>query len=181
MRYVIVNALNGKALKFHDKLTTEVCSKFNLKRTKLPGHITLKAPFESENIDELINMLESLVKTNNKAPISVHGYDHFRNDVVFMKTIFSKEANGVYNEFYKLLKTLSWLQWKKNEDSQRIFHTTIVSKKIKNKFNEIWEYINEFQCNFHIYFDNISIYIWEENTWRLYKKFLLKDNNKTIY
>lgn len=170
-----MNELNGEALKFHDRLTTEVCSKFNLRRTKLPGHITLKAPFESENVDELIDVLEAFVSITKKAAVYIHGYGSFRNDVVFMKTIFSDEANRVYNEFYKLLKTLIWLQWKKNENCQKIFHTTIVSKKIKNKFNEIWDYVNEIQCNFDIYFDNISIYAWKENTWILYKKFLLKN------
>lgn len=170
-----MNELNGEALKFHDRLTTEVCSKFNLRRTKLPGHITLKAPFESENVDELIDVLEAFVSITKKAAVYIHGYGSFRNDVVFMKTIFSDEANRVYNEFYKLLKTLIWLQWKKNENRQKIFHTTIVSKKIKNKFNEIWDYVNEIQCDFDIYFDNISIYTWKENTWILYKKFLLKN------
>ena len=57
MRYVIVSALSGEALKLHEQITAEVCSKFKVRRTKLPGHITLKAPFDTDNIDEIISLL----------------------------------------------------------------------------------------------------------------------------
>ncbi|WP_010233695.1 2'-5' RNA ligase family protein [Clostridium arbusti] len=175
MRYVIVTTLNGESLKFHDEITTEVCNKFKVRRTKLPGHITLKAPFHSENVDKLMDLLGSFARNNKKTPVYIDGYGSFRNDVVFMKTTFSEEAKKVYTDLENLLKTQSWLPWSRNESGERVFHTTIVSKRIKDKFEEIWNYVNKNQCNFNIYFDNISVYVWEENTWILYKKFLLRD------
>lgn len=171
MRYVIVSALSGEALKLYDQITTEVCSKFKVKRTKLPGHITLKAPFDTDNIAEIIGLLQNFANHQAKAPIYLNGYGSFRRDVIFIKTSFSKEAKEVYDELENLLKTLNWLEWKQNELGERVFHVTIVSKKIKEKFNEIWEYVNQIQYNFSIYFDNISIYVWKDNMWVLEKKF----------
>lgn len=173
MRYVIVSALSGEALKFHEQITTEVCSKFNVRRTKLPGHITLKAPFDTDNIDEIISLIEGFTNNKAKAPIYLNGYGSFREDVIFIKTSFSKEAKEVYDELENLLKTSNEVEWKQNELGERVFHVTIVSKKIKEKFNEIWEYVNQTQYNFNIYFDNISIYVWKDNTWVLKEKLVL--------
>lgn len=175
MRYVIVSTLSGEALKFHNEITEDVCHRFNVRKTKLPGHITLKAPFDSDNIDELTVLLENFSRDNKKVPIYLDGYGSFRKDVVFIKTIFSKEAKKVYNELEALLKTLKWLEWKKNESGERVFHVTIASKRIGDKFQDIWQHVNKTPCKFHVYFDNISIYKWEGNTWVLYKKFVLKD------
>lgn len=173
MRYVIVYTLKEEALKFHEEITKSVCNKFVVKRSKLPGHVTLKAPFETNDIDELINLISSFIVKIKKASIEINGYGSFRKDVIFMNTNFSLEAKQNYDKLIELLMSINWLEWKENEGKEKIFHITIVSKRIKDKFDDIWNYVNGFDCDFHSYFDNVSIYVWENNTWVLYKEFLL--------
>lgn len=174
MRYVIVYTLKEEALKFHEEITTKVCNKFGVKRAKLPGHVTLKAPFEINDIQPLVNLIETFTSKIKKAPIAIKGYGSFRKDVIFMNTVFSNQAQENYYKLFDLLITLKWLQWREKEGKEKIFHVTIVSKRIKEKFNEIWEYVNCFSCEFNIYFDNISIYVWENNTWVLYREFIIE-------
>lgn len=47
MRYVVVTVADGEAGVFNKKLSAEAFEKFKVKSSKLPAHITLKAPFET--------------------------------------------------------------------------------------------------------------------------------------
>lgn len=174
-RYVLVCNIEGEALKFHEKLTNEVCHKFNKRRQKLPAHFTLKAPFETNKIDAIIELLNNFSEDKVKNPIKIQGFGKFRRDVVYMDVEVSDEAKKVHDELIDELAKVSWIEFKKNEGKDRVFHCTIVSRGIQDKFNEIWEYVNKHDCNFNTYFDNISLYIWKNNTWVLYKKFQFKD------
>lgn len=114
-RYVIVCAIGSSALKFHEKLTSSVCYKFNKRRTKLPAHFTIKAPLDK----------------------------------------------------------IPWMSFKSNEGKNKIIHCTVVSKKIKDNFMDIWNYVCRYPFDFNEYFDNISLYHWKNNTWVLLKKYKL--------
>ncbi len=174
MRYVIVCLLKDEVLDFHEKLVKDVCNKFKVQRQKLPAHFTIKAPFEAENILEIENLTESFCRSNFKAPIDLKGVSHFRDNVVFMDIQPSKEAVEIHDKYIDVLKSLEWLEWKENDGKNKKFHCTIVSRRIRERFNDIWEYVNQFNLNFHTYFDNISILIWKDNRWETYKEYWLQ-------
>lgn len=167
---MLVCDIEGDALKLHEKITSEVCHKFNKKRQKLPAHFTIKAPFETDQIDDMINVLEKFSRDRAKAPIKIQGFGKFRRDVVYMDVKVSDEAKQVYDDLIDEISQISWIDFKKNEGKDRVFHCTILSRRIQDKFNEIWEYINQYKCEFDLYFDNLALYIWKNNTWVIYKK-----------
>lgn len=174
-RYVLVCNIEGEALKFHHKLTNNVCHKFNKKPQKLPAHFTLKAPFETDKIEEMINILNKFVHDKKKTPIKIQSFGRFRQDVIYMNIKVSEAAKKVNDELIDELVKIPWLEFKANEGKDKIFHCTIVSRRLQDKFKEIWDYVNQYQCDFNTYFDNISLYQWKNNTWILYKKFNFKD------
>jgi 2'-5' RNA ligase len=175
MRYVIVCSIKGEALKFHEKLVGEICDKFKVKRQRLPAHFTIKAPFEKENISDLENLTENFCKTKESTEFKLDGFGHFREDVVFMDIKTSNKAVTVHDEYIDVLKTLDWLEWKRNEGKGRIFHCTLVSKIPSGKFKDIWQYLSNFQCSFESEFDNISILRWEKDRWITHKEYKFKD------
>jgi 2'-5' RNA ligase len=174
MRYVIVCLLKDEVLEFHEKLVEEVCNKFKVQRQKLPAHFTIKAPFEAEDILDLERVTEEFCKINFRTSIKLEGFNNFRENVVFMDIHPSKEAVETHDKYIDVLKEFDWLEWKENEGKNKKFHCTIVSRRIREKFNEIWEYVNKFNSNFEAYFDNISILIWKDNKWETYKEYKLQ-------
>lgn len=174
MRYVIVCLLKGEVLEFHEKLVSHVCSTFKVQRQKLPAHFTMKAPFEADNIEELEKITEGFCNTNPKTPIKLEGFDSFRKDVVFIDIKPSKEAVQTHDKYIEVLNKLDWLEWKENEGKGKRFHCTIVSRRIREKYNEIWDYVNKFNPSFDMYFDNISILIWKNSRWETYKEYKLQ-------
>ncbi|WP_333861481.1 2'-5' RNA ligase family protein [Clostridium sp.] len=178
-RYVIVCAIGGDALKFHDRLTTDVCHRFNKKRTKLPAHFTIKAPFETDNIQEITDILNDFSKANCKAPMKIKGYGAFREDVIYMDVKMSPEAKSMHDALIDKLDKITWINFKYNEGKNKVFHCTILSKRIKDRFKEIWNYVNKYFFDFNEYFDNISLYIWKNNTWILVKRYNFDDKHET--
>lgn len=170
MRYVIVCLLKEETLKFHESLVSDVCSKFKVQRQKLPAHFTIKAPFETENIEELEKVTEEFCRSHSKTTIKIKGFNHFRNNVIFMDIFPSKEAVEVHDKYIDELEKIQWLTWKEHEGKNKKFHCTIVSRRISSKFNEIWEYVNRFNPKFDLYFDNISILIWRNGRWETHKE-----------
>lgn len=175
-RYVIVCLIKGDALKFHERLVSEVCAEFNVRPQRLPGHFTIKAPFEIEDINPVENAVEEFVHSNSKQEASVEGFGHFRNSVVFMKINMSKEGIKVHDDFIHRLRTIPNLEWKSNEGGEKVFHCTVVTRIRDYKFKEIWDYVNKYNDNasFKIYFDNITILRWNRDRWVTYREYNLK-------
>lgn len=172
MRYVIVCLIKGEALQYHEKLVEEICFKHKVKRQRLPAHFTIKAPFETEHIADIEELTAKYCENTAKTEISIKDFDHFRDSVVFMDVRPSAQAVKVHDDYIDLLRKVPWLEWKSNEGKGKVFHCTLVTKLFPEKFQPIWEQVSRLNCDFHTYFDNISILRWEKDRWITYKEFI---------
>ena len=152
----------------------ELVKKFNAKSSKLTAHFTIKSPFETDNIVQLENNLDKFSKENYSAPYKIKGYDNFDDRVIFMKVIMSKEGKILHDNLIDSMSSIDYINFDKLDGKNKIFHITISSKKIKNIFNDLLNYVSYIPCDFNCNFDNICIYKWENNTWILHKEYLLK-------
>ena len=172
MRYVIVCVVNGSAGGFNNNLRKEVFEKFNVKSSKLPAHFTIKAPFEyDKNIEELEDLIEDFCSKYDAKPYSIDGYDHFDNRVIYMKVNMSNEGKMMHDDLIDRMEKIDYIEFDRNDGRDKTFHITIVSKKLRSIYNDVWNYVNSYPCQFECLFDNISIYRWQNNTWELYRKF----------
>ncbi|CAH2213455.1 2'-5' RNA ligase family protein [Tepidibacter aestuarii] len=173
MRYVIVSVVKGDAGNFNNNLRKEVFEKFKARSSKLPAHFTIKAPFESDDINDLENILDNFSKSHNSSEYKIKGYDHFDDRVIFMKVLMSDEGKTIHDKLIDDLNKINYLDFSKEDGKDKVFHVTISSKKIRNIFNKLWNYVSLIPCNFDCHFDNICIYKWVDNTWVLHKEYLL--------
>lgn len=174
LRYVVVSVLKKDAGKFNNTLRKDVFDKFGVKSSKLPAHFTIKSPFESDDISQLEKILNIFCNSNNATPYEIHGFDHFDDRVIYMKVFMSNDAKFVHDKLIDELSSINYIKFDSHDGKNKIFHVTISSKKIKNKFNELWDYVNNIPCDFYCSFDNISIYKWVDNNWVLHKEYILK-------
>ncbi len=175
MRYVIVTVVEGEAGMFNEKIRKKVLEKFKARSSKLPAHITVKAPFEyDKDITELESIIERFCNENKKVKYAINGYGVFDKRTIYMKVIDNKELRDLHKSFIESIDKINYINFGNHEGEEAIFHITIASKKIRDTFNEIWNYVNNSHCSFEAEFNNISIFTWEENTWKLYKKYSFK-------
>ncbi|NSB14950.1 2'-5' RNA ligase family protein [Clostridium beijerinckii] len=174
MRYVIVSVVHGEAGDFNNNLRKELFRNFKAKSSKLPAHFTIKAPFEyDDGITDLNNVLDEFVKVEKAEPFTIDGYDHFNDRVIFMKVNMSKEAKEVHDRLIDKMNEIPYVNFDKKDGKNKTFHVTLASKNLKFIYDKVWDYIHRYNCEFKCSFDNITIYKWEEGTWKLYKEFRL--------
>jgi len=175
MRYVIVCVVKGEAGEFNNNLRKELSEKLNAKSSKLPAHFTINAPFEYDGeVTELNKALEDFSENEKAEPFLIDGYDHFGDRVVYMKVNMSTEAKGLHDRLIDIMNTIPYIEFKENEGKDKTFHITLASKRLKPLYYKVWEYVNQYPCEFKCSFDNITIYNWAEGTWKLYRTFRFK-------
>ncbi|AQS10232.1 hypothetical protein CLOBY_23750 [Clostridium saccharobutylicum] len=175
MRYVIVCILKGTAGDFNNNLRKELMQNFKTRSSKLPAHFTIKAPFEyDEEITDLNKILEEFCENEKAESFMINNYGHFDDRVIYMNVNMSKEAKAVHDRLIDKMNTLHYIKFENKDGKDKTFHVTLASKRLKPLFYEVWEYVHKYPCEFYCLFDNITIYKWEENTWKLYKEYKLK-------
>lgn len=174
MRYVIVSVVKENAGDFNNSLKRDIFNKFGVKSSKLPAHFTIKSPFEAENIDELEILLDDFSRFYSSTPYKISGYDRFDNRVIYMKVIMSAYGKNVHDDLIDDLSSLPFINFDSHDGKDKVFHVTVCSKKITNIFDRLWEYISNIHCDFKCNFDNVCIFKWQDNTWKLHRAFELK-------
>lgn len=179
MRYVIVCVIKGEAGRFNNEMRRDIFKKFNAKSSKLPPHFTIKAPFEYEgSINDLEEALYKFCSEEDKTPFIMDKYNHFDNRVIFMDVNMSKEGKEVHDRLIDLLDSFDYIKFNKKDGKNKKFHVTLTSKKVPPIFDKLWSYVNQYTFNFNCYFDNLSIFKWEDSTWKLYREFKIRNNGK---
>lgn len=175
MRYVIVCVVKGKAGEFNNNLRRELFNNFKAKSSKLPAHFTIKAPFEyDKDISDLNEAMKDFCENEKAEPFTIDGYDHFDSRVVYMKVNMSREAKELHDKLIDVMSSVSYVEFDNKDGKDKIFHLTLASKNLRPIYHKVWEYVQQYPCEFQCSFDNVTIYKWEEGTWKVYKEFKFK-------
>lgn len=175
MRYVVVCDVKGEGGKFNNKIRKEVYEKLGAKSSTLPAHFTLKAPFESdEPLTGLKEVLTQFCNHEQAAPFKLKGYEHFDDRVIYMHVEMSKEGKALHDRLIDAMAKVPYLVFDKKDGKDKIFHVTVSSKRIQPIYDKLWEYVQQYPCDFDCLFDNITIYRWETDKWVIEQVFKLK-------
>jgi len=173
-RNIIVTKINGEAAEFHQKLVDSVAEKFGLRKINTHSHITLKDSFYSDNTTDVENIIEKVVsriKNPQENKININGIDNFRNEIFYLNAELNKQSTEVFRDLLFSLKGLKELEWDEFDTLEREFHLTITNKARPDNYKEISEFLLQFQPDFELLFDNISIFRKIENEWIVLKEF----------
>ncbi len=179
MRYVIVSEVRGKARELNHIIRKEVFVRFGARSSTLPAHFTIKAPFEySDSIEDLKTALNDFTKREITRPYQIKGYDHFERRVIYMDVMMSREGKEVHDRLVDVLQSFPYIQFDDKEGKDKIFHVTIASKRLGPIYDQVWEYVHQYPCDFPCAFDNVSLYRWEKNAWGLEEMYELGGKTK---
>ncbi len=180
MNYILVCNLQGDAVDYHKKLANEIFEKFGILRPikqKLDPHFTLKYQFVADDISTLDEALKKFCENEKPTNLRIGGFGYFDQDVIFLKTDLSIEAQNVHSRLILLLKTFDWMTWQQYDGENIHVHSTVASH-CGESFTDIQKFLEDKEQYFDCVFNNITIL--EEDvvldgitTWKKHAEFMI--------
>lgn len=174
MRYFIGYLLSGDAKRYHENLTEEIADKFGVPplNRRIPPHITLKVPFETDRIEDVEEALKEYAQNHSIAPLTLSGFHHFNQKVIFIDVSPSKQMLNDVRELMSVLQSISWMQFDRH-DVQKKLHATVAYPKNYFQFGKMWKFVGKREAVFDVSFDNVAILKKEDRKWLVHKEYPL--------
>jgi len=172
--YFIGHVIDGEAREYQRALIDELSRVFGIRNNnlRLEPHITIKAPFEFENIEEVENIIEEMIVELKSSEYKIEGFAHFNKRVVFLKVFESQMMVDVTRELQKKLRSVKRITFSAHEGKENIdFHATLCYSDRFN-FEKIFNFLSQkTKPSFKQRFNNITIFIKKGNRWEIYRRF----------
>jgi 2'-5' RNA ligase len=178
MKYFIAYVIKGEAGDYHKQLSDGIARQFNFKplSLKVPPHLTLKSPFITDiSIEEIESLIANFV-TSIKAPkLLLESFGSFRDEVIYIDVKPSPNAVAMINDFVGELKNVTWLPFEKFETQEggAHLHATLAYADTKENFKMINKYLADYNPQFEVLLDNITILKREPEKWVVHKEYSL--------
>ncbi|MEK6893869.1 MAG: 2'-5' RNA ligase family protein [Nanoarchaeota archaeon] len=173
MKYAIVYLVKGKAAKYQSTLIKKLANlsgETYIIDNPIPTHITLKYPFEVEDISIVEKKIKEFIKKIKPTSVKINGFENFDKFVAFLHFSFSKDAKKIQKNLIQLIK--------KDGIEPRDFdiefkpHATLAYGNTKKTFNIIWNYLQSLEIpRFDLLLDNLTILKKPRKYWKIHKVF----------
>ncbi len=161
MPYLIEIRLMGESKNLTKKLIYDISHKFNVRgqvRKKPIPHVTLFGPFGCKSISRVISVMCEIGLEYSELGYELDGFDYFelkkkflfittsaKKNVIYLKIIPSDDLKDFrYGLAKKLLKFTNAVNSSHDSKDEFKFHATLAMKDIHYKFDQIWEYLKNY-------------------------------------
>jgi len=173
MKCVIVYLIRGEVQAYQQDLINKLAEisgeEYVAKTNPIPQHITLKAPFDTEDLEKLERVVEEFAKTQKQGEIKIRGFNNFDRFVAFLDTKFDDKSKAIQKGAITILAERMNLKLHEHDKSFKP-HATVAYGNTKETFDTIWNYLEGLEKpKFDLKFDNITIMIKPEGSWKVHK------------
>ncbi len=186
MRYILPCFLGEPIRGYHQGLVDEIAARFELpftRRQAIPAHVTLKYHFETDDVRPVEAVLADFARAHAAAPITVGGFGHFEEDVVYVTVTPSPAARTVLTALFVALRALPWMPWSPHDGENLRPHMT-VAEYCRPRFEEVWRFVQPAAQRFDGALDNLTLLrqVGEEDgitRWTVHRAFPLTGGGGT--
>lgn len=160
--FLIEIRLMGEIKYITRQLIYDIYNKFHVRgavRHRPVPHVSLFGPFRCRSINDVVNAIGQAGSKYEELKFQVDGFDYFelkkkflfittstKKNVIFLKINPSEELKEFRHELAKkLLKVTDATEIDKDSKDEFKFHVTLALKDIDRKFDDIWEYLKNYQ------------------------------------
>lgn len=167
MRYFIAYLASKPLAEYHQTLVKELAEKFGLEISGgyFPTHITLKAPFDIDNVTAIKDELGNFASVHYAPSFTIQNFGHFDRKVIFLNVSLNEILSTVTWDLQNMLMQTLNLSWGKHEPLMAS-HVTVAKKIDTTKFDVIWNHLMQKDVpSFDLSFDNIALLRLEKDVW----------------
>ena len=170
--------LDDESYNYARKIELELCNKFDLCwGLKQPPHVTIKAPFKTNNIKPFEDYLGSLAKKIKPFYIDLESFDYFSSNVIFLDVKENKKLLNLHLNIINDLKEDFGIKPNAFEGKNRRFHSTVALEDVtEEKFKKAKKYLQGKNPKFRFKIKTIGLfyYLGKSGGWVVTKKVDLK-------
>ncbi|MEK7538973.1 MAG: 2'-5' RNA ligase family protein [Patescibacteria group bacterium] len=175
MRYFIGYKGGGDIEKYYQHLTADLSGRFGIAdlSRRVPPHFTLKYPFVVNNTANIEKSIEIFLEGKKSIPSVIDGFDRFDHETIFLSVAPSHELSVFVKDCITELGDLGDVE-KFDADTYRL-HLSVARHLDVATFDLVWGYLNDLpKPHFEFLFDNVTLFVEEDNTWNAKKVFKMK-------
>ena len=138
---------------------------------RIDAHLTLKAPFETDSIFEVEEIIESFAERSTPQPMTMNGFGRFENRVLYMDVQAPEDTLTSISTFQDMLLRIPWISFRDYETPPKL-HATLCYPRSKTQADEIYAKLTDKDSrSFEIMFDNIAILKRGPRRWETFNEF----------
>lgn len=139
-------------------------------------HITIKSPFETNDIQKHIDYLEKLSKEIRPFEITFAGFGSFEKKVIFLDVLENIDLTRLHHRILRDVKTRFDLEPHKLEGKNVRFHASIAGFSQEEQFLESKLYCNRYKPDFRFRITTLGLfcYLGEKQGWIINRRISIK-------
>lgn len=170
MRYFLAYLLPEPARSYHQSLSSELASAFRrpLVSARIQPHLTLKAPFETEDeaqVEEIVSIVRAFAQKETPEPAILRDVGHFNYRSLFYAVSAPKQTHMLVRRLQDRLRNVAWLPFFANEFPITL-HATLVYTKHPQQGKAMLSYLAKKQLpEFPLALDHIALLRKSDDSW----------------
>jgi 2'-5' RNA ligase len=179
MKYFVGYSAPQVVSEYYKWMTADLAKKFGIinNSDRISAHLTIIYPFEVDSLEKIESIIKNFVHQKSAIPFTIKGFEQFTgNDgTVFLAV----EPNLTLQSFIRdCIYSIGDPEQYYRYGSEFKLHMSIARHLTPDLGQEIMKYLKTLPIpQFELLFDNLSIFINENDKWRIIKKFELSTRN----
>ena len=174
MRHAVVYLGEGEIEQYYNAITTELSARFGINNLsmRVPPHLTLKYPFETDDTSIAEKRIEDFLKSKTPIKFLIDGFGRLddNNETIFLSPV----RTGTLDAFVEdcIIKLGDLGEEKKFDPKKFRVHMSVARHLTSEMFEQIWSYVNSLpRPRFQLIFDNLTLFVFENEKWEIKKVF----------
>ena len=159
--------VEGDAAGFYERITADLARRFSIRNLalKAPPHITLKPPFDTDDIAPFQTRMVELA-SGIAPPLSLRGFGSFRKGTIFLDVVGSPALEQALTQAVEGLAS-------SGEAGRPLAtpihpHVSIARHLREDRFDAIWDYLQTLSPpSFDLAFDNLTLFTHDGAGWQV--------------
>jgi len=172
MKYFIGYAAEGEITNYYKTITSDLASRFGIMNLseRVPAHLTLVYPNESNSIDIVLERIKSFILDKNPIPFTINGFGEFTGEdgTIFLSPVRDQVLQSFIKE---AITTIASAADYTRYDDEFHLHMSVARHLDPELSESIWKYLKTLPSpKFELKFNNISVFEFT-NRWDLKYQF----------
>jgi len=144
--YFVEVRLMGGLKQYLRAITYDVANEFGVQgavRSRPVPHITLFGPYDTSRGSAAKRAVRDVCSQFDTVPFRLNGFDHFRDDVVYVDVQPAPELCQLRRQLADRLRPIATDYQPHDVSKHYQFHITVAKNDIRPQFDEIWSYVTD--------------------------------------